>query len=330
MPPLLKTALVTGAARGIGLAIASRLAADGMRVALLDLDPAVTEAAARTVGGEVLALSADVTKGADVDAAVGRVVDHWGRLDVLVNNAGITGRSFPIWELTDEDWQRVIDVDLTSVFLCCRAAVRVMLAQGSGRIVNIASIAGKEGNPTLVPYSSAKAGVIGLTKALAKEVATRGILVNAVAPAVIGTELLKQMEQSTVDLLVSKIPMGRVGSPARGRRAGGLARLGRVLVQHGRRLRSLRRPRHVLAQDAEKGPSASLAPSAARSTYREYASRAAGAPPRIWTFLSILRRFREAPCWPRLGQRLHAGCHLIQTDFTFTNSRIPYSESSRP
>jgi len=213
MPSPIKTALVTGAARGIGLAIASRLAADGMRVALLDLDPGVTEAAAREVGGETLALSADVTRAAEVNAAVGRVVDHWGRLDVLVNNAGITGRSFPLWELDDDDWQRVIDVDLTSVFLCCRAAVRVMLAQGSGRIVNIASIAGKEGNPTLVPYSAAKAGVIGLTKALAKEVATRGILVNAVAPAVIGTELLKQMEQSTVDLLVSKIPMGRVGTP---------------------------------------------------------------------------------------------------------------------
>jgi 3-oxoacyl-[acyl-carrier protein] reductase len=130
-----------------------------------------------------------------------------------VNNAGITGRSFPIWELTDEDWQRVIDVDLTSVFLCCRAAVKVMLRQGGGRIVNIASIAGKEGNPTLVPYSTAKAGVIGLTKALAKEVATRGILVNAVAPAVIGTELLKQMETSTVELLISKNPMCRVGTP---------------------------------------------------------------------------------------------------------------------
>ena len=107
----------------------------------------------------------------------------------------------------------MIDVDLTSVFFCCRAAVKVMLPQGSGRIINIASIAGKEGNPTLVPYSSAKAGVIGLTKALAKEVATRGILVHAVAPAVIGTELLKQMEKSTVDLLISKIPMGRVGRP---------------------------------------------------------------------------------------------------------------------
>jgi 3-oxoacyl-[acyl-carrier protein] reductase len=208
-----KTALVTGAARGIGLAIASRLAADGARVAVLDLDAEGAEAAARTVGGDAIALVADVTKAADVNAAVSRVVDAWGRLDILVNNAGITGRSFPIWELSDEDWRRVIDADLTSVFLCCRAATKVMLGQGSGRIINIASIAGKEGNPTLVPYSAAKAGVIGLTKALAKEVCTRGILVHAIAPAVIGTELLQQMEKSTVDLLVSKIPMGRVGRP---------------------------------------------------------------------------------------------------------------------
>ena len=213
MNTLSKTALVTGAARGIGLAIASRFAADGARVALLDLDGAAADAAAKKVGGGAIALAADVTRAADVDAAVQRVIDTWGRLDILVNNAGITGRSFPIWELSDEDWRRVIDADLTSVFLCCRAAVKVMLGQGSGRIINIASIAGKEGNPTLVPYSAAKAGVIGLTKALAKEVCTRGILVHAIAPAVIGTELLRQMEKSTVDLLVSKIPMGRVGRP---------------------------------------------------------------------------------------------------------------------
>ncbi|HUM18203.1 MAG TPA: SDR family NAD(P)-dependent oxidoreductase [Candidatus Nitrosotalea sp.] len=208
-----RTALVTGAARGIGLAIATRLAADGLRVALLDQDRDGVDAAARAVARGAMALVGDVTRAKDVDGAIGRVESTWGRLDVLVNNAGITGRSFPIWELSEEDWRRVIDVDLTSVFLCCRAAVKVMLRQGGGRIINIASIAGKEGNPTLVPYSTAKAGVIGLTKALAKEVATRGILVNAVAPAVIGTELLKQMEQSTVDLLVSKIPMGRVGKP---------------------------------------------------------------------------------------------------------------------
>ncbi len=213
MNALAKTALVTGAARGIGLAIASRLAADGVRVAVLDIDPGAADAAAKKVGGGAIALAADVTKAAEVAAAVDRVVQTWGRLDILVNNAGITGRSFPIWELTDDDWSRVIDADLTSVFFCCRAAIKVMLVQGSGRIINIASIAGKEGNPTLVPYSAAKAGVIGLTKALAKEVCTRGILVHAIAPAVIGTELLQQMEKSTVDLLVSKIPMGRVGRP---------------------------------------------------------------------------------------------------------------------
>jgi len=213
MNALAKTALVTGAARGIGFAIASRLAADGVRVAVLDIDPGAADAAAKKVGGGAIALAADVTKAAEVAAGVDRVVQTWGRLDILVNNAGITGRSFPIWELTDDDWSRVIDADLTSVFFCCRAAVKVMLVQGSGRIINIASIAGKEGNPTLVPYSAAKAGVIGLTKALAKEVCTRGILVHAIAPAVIGTELLQQMEKSTVDLLVSKIPMGRVGRP---------------------------------------------------------------------------------------------------------------------
>jgi 2-dehydro-3-deoxy-L-rhamnonate dehydrogenase (NAD+) len=214
MKPLAgRTAFVTGAGRGIGLAITERLLADGARVVMVDRDAAAVEGAAKRLGGATRAIVADVTRTADVNAAVNAAHDWHGRLDVVVNNAGITGRSFPTWELTDDDWQDVLSVDLTSVFLVCRAAVKLMRARRSGRIVNIASIAGKEGNPTLVPYSTAKAGVIGLTKALAKEVAREGILVNAVAPAVIGTDMLQQMEQSTVDMLIAKIPMGRVGRP---------------------------------------------------------------------------------------------------------------------
>src|SRR6267143_5793007 len=208
-----RVALVTGGARGIGLAIARRLVADGAHVALVDLDTSAVEAAAGAIGASALALVADVTRTDDVERAVGAAHGRWGRLDIVVNNAGITGGSKLTWELTDEDWNRVIACDLTSVFLVSRAAVRLMLRAQRGRIVNIASIAGKEGNPTLVPYSTAKAGVIGFTKALAKEVATRGILVNAVAPAVVGTDMVQQMERSTVDMLVAKIPMGRVGKP---------------------------------------------------------------------------------------------------------------------
>jgi NAD(P)-dependent dehydrogenase (short-subunit alcohol dehydrogenase family) len=208
-----RTALVTGAARGIGLAITERLIREGAKVLIADLDGAAAKTAADRFGDRAAALVADVTKPDHVDRIVREPVDRWGRLDIVVNNAGITGRSFPIHELTDDDWHKVIACDLTSVFYVCRAAIRHMLLSGGGRIVNIASIAGKEGNPTLVPYSTAKAGVIGLTKALAKEVAARNIFVNAVAPAVIATELLEQMERSTVDLLVSKIPMGRVGTP---------------------------------------------------------------------------------------------------------------------
>jgi 3-oxoacyl-[acyl-carrier protein] reductase len=199
--------LITGAARGIGLAIAGR-------VALVDRDTTGVEAAARALGSAALAITADVTRTAAVErAAEAAPRERWGRLDIVVNNAGITGRSHPIWELTDQDWHDVIACDLTGVFLVYRAAIRGMLETGGGRIINIASVAGKDGNPTLVPYSAAKAGVIGLTKALAKEVATRNIFVNAVAPAMIGTELLQQMTKETVDMLAAKVPMGRVGRP---------------------------------------------------------------------------------------------------------------------
>ena len=208
-----RTALVTGAGRGIGLAITRRLLADGASVVMVDRDAASVEGAAKRLGAAARAIVADVTRTADVNAAVTAAHDWHGRLDIVVNNAGITGRSFPTWELTDDDWHQVLAVDLTSVFLVCRAAVKLMRERRRGRIVNIASIAGKEGNATLVPYSTAKAGVIGLTKALAKEVATEGILVNAVAPAVIGTDMLQQMEKSTVEMLIAKIPMGRVGKP---------------------------------------------------------------------------------------------------------------------
>src|SRR5262249_24636997 len=166
-------ALVTGGARGIGLAIAKRLVADGARVALVDLDKPAVEAAAGEIGGSAIALVAGVTRTADGERAVSAAHAKWSGLDIVVNNAGITGGSKLTWELSDEDWNQVIACDLTSVFLVSRAAVRLMLQQASGRIVNIASIAGKEGNPTLVPYSTAKAGVIGFTKALAKEVAGR-------------------------------------------------------------------------------------------------------------------------------------------------------------
>ena len=208
-----QVALITGGARGIGLAITRRLVADGAHVVLVDLDKSAVEAAAGEIGASAMPLVADVTRTDDVERAVGAAHARWGRLDIVVNNAGITGGSKLTWELTDEDWNQVIACDLISVFLVLRAAVRFMLPRYSGCIVNIASIAGKEGNPTLVPYSTAKAGVIGFTKALAKEVATHGILVNAVAPAVIGTDMVKQMSKETVDYLVAKIPMGRVGRP---------------------------------------------------------------------------------------------------------------------
>ena len=211
-----KIAIVTGAGQGIGKAIAMRLANAGANVAVLDLNMDAAEASAREIegaGGSAMPVQADVTQFSDVNAAVEKVISNFGRVDILVNNAGIAGRTLPLTDLEESDWDTVIGVNLTGVFLCCKAVIQPMIDQDYGRIVNIASIAGKEGNPTLIPYSVSKAGVICLTKALAKEVTDYNIRVNAVSPAVIQTPILEGMAQSTVDYMVGKIPLGRVGKP---------------------------------------------------------------------------------------------------------------------
>ena len=211
-----KIAIVTGAGQGIGKAIAIRLANAGADIAIMDLNMDAAASVAREIEGigrKALAVKADVSQSNDVNAAVEKIISTFDRVDILVNNAGIAGRTFPLTELEEADWDAVISVNLTGVFLCCKAVIGPMIAQDYGRIVNIASIAGKEGNPTLIPYSVSKAGVICLTKALAKEVTDYNIRVNAVSPAVIETPILVGMEQSTVDYMVSKIPLGRVGKP---------------------------------------------------------------------------------------------------------------------
>jgi NAD(P)-dependent dehydrogenase (short-subunit alcohol dehydrogenase family) len=211
-----KVAIVTGAARGIGLAAAERLAHEEASVVLADINMDEVREAANTLakkGYSTQAVQTDVSNREDVAHMVRTAEERFGRLDILVNNAGIAGRAAPIEEQTDEDWEKMMAIDLKSVYLCCQAAIPGMKARGYGRIINVASIAGKEGNPNMVPYSAAKAGVIGLTKALAKEVARDGILVNAISPAVIETPILKQLTPEQVDYLVGRIPMGRTGKP---------------------------------------------------------------------------------------------------------------------
>lgn len=211
----MKTALITGAARGIGKAIASRLLKDGMTVVIADIDEAVTNKAADELAnlGEPYPIAVDITDTASVRGMVDRVLNRYSSIDVLVNNAGIAGKAAPVVEYPEQEWRRVLAVNLDAVFYCCKAALPSMLARGSGRIVNVASISGKEGNPNMSAYSSSKAGVIGFTKALAKEVATKGIYVNCVTPAVIETEILTQLTDEAVNYMVAKIPMNRVGKP---------------------------------------------------------------------------------------------------------------------
>lgn len=209
--PAERVAIVTGAARGIGLAIARRLCADGLRVALADVDASTALTAAAALGDHTLPVACNVADPADVNALVATVLDRWGHIDVLVNNAGIVGPNKPLVDVTDDEWARTLAVNLTGVFNCCRAVAPHMLEAGWGRIVNVASIAGKEGNPNLAAYSATKAAVIGLTKSLGKELAATEIRVNCIAPAVIETEILAQATPETVAYMVSRIPLGRPG-----------------------------------------------------------------------------------------------------------------------
>lgn len=208
-----QTAIVTGAATGIGEAIARRLAAAGATVGVADLDAEGARGVAESMGNASFPLQMDIARAESVRKAVADVLARTGRIDILVNNAGIAGRAAPLWEQTDEDWQQILAVNLTGVFNCCRAVIQHMRERKYGRIVSIASIAGKEGNPNMTGYSSTKAGVIGFTKSLAKEVATEGICVNAVAPAVVRTRILDQLTEAQIDYMTQRIPMRRTGKP---------------------------------------------------------------------------------------------------------------------
>ena len=206
-----QVAAVTGAGQGIGEGIAHRLHAAGARVAALDLQEAAAVRVAQEIDG--LGLACDIASAASVDAAFAEVAKRLGEVSILVNNAGISGRTLPLWQLDESDFDAVYAVNLRGVFLCCRAVIRNMLERGYGRIVSVASVAGKEGNPNMSPYSSTKAGVIALTKSLAKEVAGKGnITVNCISPAVIQTKILEGVAPETVQYMVSRIPMGRTGT----------------------------------------------------------------------------------------------------------------------
>ena len=209
-----RVAIVTGAARGIGRGVAKHLGAEGARILIVDQDGATGEDAAAELAAQGVDVRLEVGDVGDEDVAprsVDRAMDAWGRVDILVNNAGIAGVAAPIWEQSAEEMDRVYRTNLRGVYLFTRAVIPQMLERDYGRIVNIASIAGKEGNPNMVPYSATKAGVIGLTKSVGKELATTGIRVNAVTPAVIMTPILEQLTPEQVEYMLQKIPMGRTG-----------------------------------------------------------------------------------------------------------------------
>lgn len=208
-----KSAIVTGGADGIGRAISERLLASGANVVMWDISQEnLDRAQAEIDGGDGLSGEIiDVTDVAQVGEQAKAAIARHGKIDIMVNNAGITGPAKKSWEYSAEEWLAVINLDLNAVFYCCQALMPHMMANGYGRIVNIASIAGKEGNPRMVPYSATKAAVIGLTKSVGKELAGTGIRVNCVTPAVIQTRILDQLTPAQVDYMLERIPMGRTG-----------------------------------------------------------------------------------------------------------------------
>lgn len=206
-----RVAVVTGGASGIGFAISERVVAEGGSAAIWDVDTGAGAKAAAKLGGEALGVGVDVSQEDSVTAAVAETVKKFGRIDVLVTSAAITGPNATTWDYPSDKWRQVIDINVNGVFYCCRNIVPVMQKNDYGRIVNIASIAGKEGNPNASAYSTSKAAVIGLTKSLGKELAKSKITVNCVTPAAVKTPIFDQMTQAHIDFMLSKIPMARFG-----------------------------------------------------------------------------------------------------------------------
>jgi 3-oxoacyl-[acyl-carrier protein] reductase len=211
-----KVAIVTGAGRGLGWSIAERLARDGGNLVVAEIDPKSGDEKAAVIsrmGGEVLAVRVDVSKWTDVERMVKQVLEKFGRIDILVNNAGLMGNYYLVTDYPEEEWDRLIDVNLKGTFLCCKAVLPAMIKQKYGKIISLASVAGKEGNARMPAYSASKAAIIALTKTIAKEVASYNINVNCVSPALCETDMAKDMTPEQRALLVSKIPMGRLGKP---------------------------------------------------------------------------------------------------------------------
>lgn len=205
-----RCAVITGAAGGLGKAAAQRIISEGGKVVLWDLNAELLETTATEIGAAGF-VALDVSKLEEVSAAAKKSAEILGKIDILVASAGITGATVPVWEFPVESWLKVMDINLNGLFYCNREIIPFMLENGYGRIVNVASVAGKEGNPNASAYSASKAGVIGFTKSLGKELATKGVIVNALTPATFESPILAQLPQSQVDYMRSKIPMGRLG-----------------------------------------------------------------------------------------------------------------------